>query len=154
VPPEAASKAKITNEGCCVKTILIDTGFWYAFCDVRDGYHEQAERKGALLETSMVLFPWPCLYETFNTRFAKNTLAVHRFERLLRQPHITLLSDLPYRDAALEAGMRAVVSRSMALVDMVIRFILDDVNVRKHGLLTFNHGDFSDLCRKHRIEML
>ncbi len=42
----------------------------------------------------------------------------------------------------------------MALVDMVIRLILDDINVRKDGLLTFNHKDFADLCRKHQIEML
>jgi len=37
---------------------------------------------------------------------------------------------------------------------MIIRLILDDVNIRKHGLLTFNPGDFADICRKHQIEML
>jgi predicted nucleic acid-binding protein len=136
------------------KTVLTDTGFWYAFYNARDQYHEQAERKGNLLETSTVLLPWPCLYETFNTRFAKNTTAVRRFEALLRQPHVVRLADEPYREAALEAVMTTVASRCMALVDMVIRLILDDINVRKHGLLTFNQRDFSDLCRKHQIEML
>jgi hypothetical protein len=101
-----------------------------------------------------VLLPWPCLYETFNTRFAKNTIAVRRFEALLRQPNVIRLPDELYREAALKAVMTTVASRSMALVDMVIRLILDDINVRKHGLLTFNQRDFSDLCRKHQIEML
>jgi predicted nucleic acid-binding protein len=136
------------------KTVLTDTGFWYAFYDARDPYHLQAEGKGDLLETSTVLLPWPCLYETFNTRFAKNRIAVRRFEALLRQTHVVRLPDEPYREAALEAVMTTVASRSMALVDMVIRLILDDANVRKDGLLTFNQRDFSDLCRKHRIEML
>lgn len=136
------------------KTILTDTGFWYAFYDTRDPHHEQAERNGDVLETSTVLLPWPCLYETFNTRFVKNTIAVKRFEALLRQAHVVRLSDEPYREAALDAVMTTAASRSMALVDMVIRLILDDTNVRKHGLLTFNHRDFSDLCRKHQIEML
>jgi len=136
------------------KTVLTDTGFWYAFYNARDQYHERAERKTDLLETSTVLLPWPCLYETFNTRFAKNTTAVRRFEALLRQPHVVRLPDEPYREVALETVMRTVVSRSMALVDMVIRLILEDINVRKDGLLTFNPRDFSDLCRKHRIEIL
>jgi predicted nucleic acid-binding protein len=136
------------------KTVLTDTGFWYAFYDARDPYHKQAEGKGDLLETSTVLLPWPCLYETINTRFVKNTMAVRRFEALLRQGHAIRLPDEPYRELALEAVMTTVASRSMALVDMVIRIILDDINVRKHGLLTFNQRDFSDLCRKHQIEML
>jgi len=137
------------------RTVLIDTGFWYAFYDDRDQFHEQAERKGDLLETSTLLLPWPSLYETINTRFVnRNRIAVRRFESLLRKPQVILLPDEPYREAALEAVLGTVESRGMALVDMVVRLILDDVNVRKHGLLTFNHRDFSDLCRKHRVEML
>jgi predicted nucleic acid-binding protein len=65
------------------KTVLIDTGFWYALYNGRDQYHEEAEKKADLLETSTILIPWPCLYETFNTRFAKNILAVRQFEKIL-----------------------------------------------------------------------
>ena len=57
-----------------------------------------------------------------------------------------------------ERGLRDVLtmakSRGMALVDMVIRLILEDRSIRKHGLLTFNRGDFVDVCRKYQIEML
>jgi predicted nucleic acid-binding protein len=138
------------------KTLLADSGFWYALYDERDQYHTEAAQKDHLLESTNVVVPWPCLYETFNTRFAKNKIAVRSFETLLRRAHVVLLTDEPYREAALEAAvsMALVGSRSIALVDMVIRLILDDINVRKHGLLTFNQRDFSDLCRKHQIEML
>jgi hypothetical protein len=94
------------------------------------------------------------LYETFNSRFAKNTLAVRHFEKLLRQAHVVRLSDEPYRESALEVAIASVATRSFALVDVVIRLILDDINVRKHGLLTFNQRDFGDLCRRYQIEML
>jgi hypothetical protein len=94
------------------------------------------------------------LYETFNTRFAKNTLGVRHFEKLLRQAHILSLPDEPYREAALKVALASVVTRSFALVDVVSRLILEDINVRKHGLVTFNQKDFGDLCRKHQIEML
>jgi predicted nucleic acid-binding protein len=136
------------------KTVIIDTGFWYAFYNARDQYHQEAEKKADLLTTSTILIPWPCLYETFNSRFAKNTLVVSHFEKLLRQVHVVRLSDEPYREAALEIAIASVGIRSFALADVVIRLILDDINVRKHGLVTFNQRDFDDLCRKHRIEML
>ncbi len=136
------------------KTVLIDTGFWYAFYNGRDEHHEKAEEKADLLETSTILIPWPSLYETFNSRFAKNMLAVRHFEKLLRQAHVVRISDEPYREAALEVAIASVTTRCFALVDVVIRLILEDINVRKHGLLTFNQRDFGDLCRKHRVEML
>ena len=138
------------------KAVLIDTGFWYALYDPRGRYHAQAVSREDTLQSADVLLPWPCLYETFNTRFANNRLASQRFEIFLRQPHVLRISDEPYRDAALEAAFDASVrgERSLALVDMVIRLILDDVTVRKHGILTFNPGDFADLCQKHQIEMI
>lgn len=122
------------------KTVLTDSGFWYALYDPRDPYHEQAQQREGLLQSSTLLVPRPCLYETFNTRFARNTIAVRRFAALLRQANVILFRDESHREAALETVVTTVASRSMALVDMVIRLILDDINVRKHGLLTFNQG--------------
>jgi len=42
----------------------------------------------------------------------------------------------------------------MALVDMVIRLIPDDINVHKYGLMTSNQKDFADVFGRHRIEFL
>ena len=138
------------------KTVLVDTGFWYALYTEDDQFHTDAQQKGYLLESTNVLIPWPSLYETFNSKLAKNKIALRSFEHLLRQTHITLLPDEPYRNAALEASleMALIRSRNIALVDMVIRLILEDNNVRKHGLLTFDPKDFSDVCRQYHIEML
>jgi predicted nucleic acid-binding protein len=136
------------------KMVIIDTGFWIALYNARDQHHAEAETKADLLETSTILIPWPSLYETFNSRFAKNTLAAKRFEQILRRAHVVRLPDEPYRESALEVAIASKATRSFALVDVVIRLILDDINVRKHGLLTFNHKDFADLCRKHQLELL
>jgi predicted nucleic acid-binding protein len=138
------------------KTALADSGFWYALYDSRDSYHVAAEEKSNLLQTMNVLLPWPCLYETFNTRFAKNKFAVRQFEIFLQQPHVCFIKDEVYREKALEAAFKTslIQSRGIALVDMVLRLILEDIDVRKHAIITFNPGDFSDLCRKHSIEML
>jgi predicted nucleic acid-binding protein len=136
------------------KAILVDTGFWIALYDARDQYHQQAKQKVHILEIATLLLPWPSLYETLNTRFVKNSVAIRGFEALLRQPHVFRLPDEPYREQALVGAMSAAGERSIALVDMVIRMVLEDVSVRKSGLLTFNQRDFSDTCRKHRVEML
>jgi hypothetical protein len=90
------------------KTVIIDTGFWIAFYNARDQYHVETEKKADLLETSTILVPWPSLYETFNSRFAKNTLAARHFEKLLRQTHVVRLSDEPYRESALEVAIAGV----------------------------------------------
>jgi len=138
------------------KTLIADTGFWFALYDPRDQYHTEAQVRDYLLESANILVPWPSLYEVFNSRFAKNRLALRTFDMLLRQPHVSLIADEGYREAALEAcfKMGLIGTRCIALVDMVIRLILEDTDIRKHGLLTFNLRDFSDLCWKYRIEIL
>jgi hypothetical protein len=139
-----------------IKTVLADTGFWYALFDPRDQYHARAAEREGLLRQSTILVPWPSLYETFNTRFAKNAIAVRGFQALLRQANFLLLEDEPYRRVALDDAFRLALDRQrpIALVDVVVRLMLDDVQLRKHGLLTFNPGDFGDVCRKHHIEIL
>ena len=138
------------------KTIIVDSGYWYALYSPRDQYHSEAQEKESFLQTRNVLIPWPSLYETVNSRFVKNRIALWNFETFLRLPHVIRLSDDQYREAALEASleMALIRARNIALVDMVIRLILEDTNVRKHGLLTFNPADFTDVCWQHQIEML
>jgi len=136
------------------KTVLVDTGFWYALCDDTDSYRTKAEQNADIIDTLNLLMPWPCLYETFNTRFAKNGNAVKRLEALMKQGNVIRISDEPYREDALVIAMREAPARGIALVDMVIRLILDDIGVRKHGILTFNPRDFSDICRKRQLELL
>jgi predicted nucleic acid-binding protein len=136
------------------KVVLTDTSFWYALYEPRDQYHTQALAKADLLDSATLLLPWPVLYETFNHRCAKNTAEAERFQLLLRKPNVLLLPDNPYRQDALDLAFRNLRRRSMALVDIIIRLILDDVDVRKNALLTFNPRDFSDVCRNRRVEII
>lgn len=138
------------------ETVVIDSGFWMALCDPRDPYHNQAAGKADYLDMLHVLCPWPTLYETLSTRFLKNPIALQRYDRFMKRPDVELIDDSVYRDDALE--QIPVLARSqrrhIALVDMVIRSLLADINVRSNYLLTFNPADFADICRKRRIEML
>jgi predicted nucleic acid-binding protein len=138
------------------KSVVVDTGFWYAICDARDEHHSDAEPKARYLEEMNVLVPWPSLYETFGTRLAKNTFAVRRFETYLKEPHCFLIGDESYREFALDQTFRQARAgkRPMSLVDIVIRLILEDVNVRKDCLLTFNDRDFMDVCRRRNVRIL
>ncbi len=138
------------------KTILVDTGYWFALYNPRDQYHTQAASKENLLRNMNLLIPWPCLYETMNSRFVRDKNTIRNFETLLKLEQVEILSDESYRELALQATLSWArrSERNISLVDMVIRLILDDVNVKKHGLLTFNNKDFIDICTKHRIEMV
>jgi predicted nucleic acid-binding protein len=137
--------------------VLVDTGVWYALCDPRDRTvsREVAEDLYERIKVHSILVPWPVLYESLRTGFARNRLAMERFERELRSPRVLLLDDAPYRDEALahsfEWSLRR--RRPLSLVDCVLRLLLDDVRTRIRYLATFNQRDFVDVCAARRIEL-
>jgi predicted nucleic acid-binding protein len=137
-------------------TLLVDTGFWLAFYDGREAEHKLAQTKFEIIDKARLIVPWPILYETLYTRFIKNPISVNRFDLLLKKPTTEILDDVSYRNQALHATISGSQNRlrAISLVDMVIRFILDDRNVRIEALLTINQKDFGDICRKRQIEML
>jgi predicted nucleic acid-binding protein len=138
-------------------TLLVDSGFWFALFDGRDQYHSAAQGKAELIDNARIAFPWPTLYETINTRFVKkNPVGMRRIDMLLKSSKAVLIDDVSYRDNALHVTIREPQNplRPISLVDMVIRFILDDPNVRIDGLLTFNEADFADICLKRKIAIL
>ena len=136
--------------------VLVDSGFFFALFNPRDRYHADAVEKREWLEILSPVIPWPILYETINTRFARRPATIARFESILRGPHIELLNDSPYRlDAYENALTRAKTRRNaMSLVDSVLCAILDDTNVRIDAMLTFNLRDFENICRSRGIELL
>ena len=133
---------------------MVDTSYWYAICDRRDTHHDDAANRFAAFENHGIILPWPCLYETLDTSFVENPRAMHRFETISRRPNVELLDDARYREHAYEQTIRTAGKRPISLVDMVMRLMLDDVDVRVDGLLTFNPKDFHDVCRKRGLEML
>ena len=139
-----------------MKNFVIDTGFWFALFDSIDDHHKQALDIYELIKENNIIIPFPTLYETINTAFSKQFLWMQKFQEIVNQPNITKLYDEQYRDEALVITYSSSIKqkRSLSLVDLIIRLILDDPTVRINYLVTFNVGDFSDVCRRRNIEIL
>ena len=138
------------------QTAIADSGFWFALFNERDQYHEEAIEKAEYLELLQILCPWPCLYETVNTRFMRRAYQVAQFERYLSRHNFIIIDDTPYRNNALRRTLTPTGHNiaAFSLVDLVVRYILDDVNIKTHYILTFNKKDFEDVCAKRQIEIL
>ena len=135
---------------------LADTGLWYAVFDQRDPYHSEAKGKVEILSPFHIVLPWPTVYETLRTKFVRNRVALGRFERFLMSPSVIYLDDSPFRHAAMELAFESSLKqgRPLSMVDCLVRLILEDVNIRISYLATLNVGDFVDVCRSNRIEII
>ena len=136
--------------------ILVDTGFWYAVFNHRDCHKLEAE---SLLNKYFdkpeyeIVVPFPTMYELLRTKFVKNKEALEEIRLMFLSGRITRLDDDVYRSDALDLTLREP-KRNISLVDNIIRLMLDDRSVGAKGLITFNVGDFQDVCQKNRIDIL
>jgi predicted nucleic acid-binding protein len=136
------------------KYVLFDSCFWFAFYDAGDEHHEEALILADDLSLDSFVLPWPCLYETLNTRFIKHTLWSKSFQGLLRQRNVRVLEDEPYREAALASVFDVRTGLRLSLVDAVIREMLADLSLRLDAMVTFNARDFTDVCAKRGIDII
>lgn len=136
------------------KNIVADTGFWIALFDERDRHHEAALRIGGRIEHFNLLIPWPTLYETINTRFAKREKCRQGLKIFLDKPNTVKVDDAPYKDKAIEEVISPRSKRYFSAVDYIIRNILEDSNIKTDALITFNEADFSDVCYRNGIELV
>ena len=138
------------------KSAIIDTCFILALYDARDSYHKQAIEKADILESLNIIIPWPCLYETLNTRLVKNKKSLSMVEKFLKKPQIIFISDNEYKMHAYSKTFEyaLIKERKISLTDMVIRYMLEDTNLRINALFTFNTSDFFDVCQKYQIEIV
>jgi predicted nucleic acid-binding protein len=136
--------------------IIVDTSFWFALFTPGDSHHTMASNKASILDRARLIFPWPVLYETINTKLIKNRGGIMRLDSLIKSRNAILIDDTDYRRIALQATIREshAQARTISLVDMIIRFVIDDPNIRIAALLTFNERDFADICLKRRVELL
>jgi predicted nucleic acid-binding protein len=139
-----------------MNNILIDTGFWYALYNRRDSLYGKANEIYEYLSLGKVLVPYPSLYETINTRFAKDTQGLNDFKLLLERDNFELLDDNDYKTDALELTFNSALDlkRPFSLVDMIIRQMLSDEKLRVNYLISFNPGDFIDICGRRNITIL
>lgn len=136
------------------QNVLVDSGFWFALYNSRDQYHSKAEEIFSVIEEFRKIIPWPTLYEVVNTRFVKKKR--HKmFEKIIKQSTTIKISDFQYRNSALDFVNNASVNyRNYSLVDVIIRNMLKDANLKIDVLVTFNPIDFNDICIPRSIEML
>lgn len=134
--------------------VLIDTGFLYGYCDARDQHHDRALELFEQIKYFNLYLAWPVTYETLRTRCVRNKLSVGIFEKFLRDTQIEYIDDSIYRQAVLNQTIKSAVrGRPISMVDMVLRFILEQLP-RIDALVTFNIGDFQDVCRKRNIKII
>lgn len=106
--------------------LLPDSGFFMALYEPRDENHEAAKGKREWLDLMPIVLPWPILYETLNTRFARRPPIMARFDAVVMHPDTRVLDDTRYRDdayrSAMQSGRRG---RPLSLVDAVLRAVID-----------------------------
>lgn len=139
-----------------MNNILVDTCFWYALFDTREPAHQKANELASILDLGLIIIPYPTLYETINTRFTRNRLWVEKFEKIIINGNTKIVEDYLYKENALTMTFDSTLNRNrpLSLVDMVIRLMLDDVNLKIDYLISFNNRDFIDLCHKNRIKLI
>jgi len=139
-----------------MNNILIDTCYWFALYDTSDGNHNKALDMITYLELGKIIIPFPTLYETINTRFIKRGEWIKDFEKKLNHNNFYLIKDKEYQDDALNLTFDTVIkqNRFLSLTDMVIRLMLNDINLKIDYLITFDTGDFIDMCQRRRIELI
>lgn len=137
------------------KNLLLDSGFWYALYDDRDSHYEDAQILVDLLDLHNLIIPWPCLYETLNTRFVRRRAWLNSFSAYAMRKNTVQLADDEYRSHALERVFKSQPPwPSLSLVDEVIRSALLDPNIKIDAMITFNETDFHDICYSRNIELI
>ncbi|HVI58389.1 MAG TPA: hypothetical protein VM619_05885 [Luteimonas sp.] len=135
------------------KSIIADSGFWIGLFNARDAHHSCACSIEEFLAVHSVVIPWPSLYETLNTRLMRRQSDKDRFNAYLRRDSTVLLEDAKYKNFSLKYVLDQR-GTTYSLVDHVIRSMLEDSNIRVDALITFNPGDFIDVCQARGIEIL
>ena len=100
------------------------------------------------------IVPHPTMYEFINTKLMWKKEKVEMFRVLFsKRDLITRISDEEYKEEALQLALQPS-KRTISLVDMTIRLMLEDDRIKKHAMLTLNVKDFVDVCRQKRIELI
>jgi len=142
--------------------VCVDACFLIGLYDKDDQHHVSALRHfdalfGEDSARHQLIVPWPILYETLNTRLAKNALKSailsQHWSYLSLSQRIVLLDDGPFRNQPLQEHLQER-SRPLSLVDRVLRAMILDQEKWFDVLVTFNTGDFADACQLSGIPLI
>ena len=147
-----------------MKNICVDSCFLIALYDNKDNnnklsisiYENIFERNSE----NILIIPWPILYETISTRMVRQKKRIEsintHWKTLKTKNRLELINDSEYRKDALDSCFnetsRGGNYRALSLTDRVIRIILEDKKI--DGFVSFNEGDFSDVCKRKKIQLI
>lgn len=146
--------------------MCVDSGFLIALYDNRDDHHESAEKHFVQrfdAAENILVIPWPILYESISSRLVRRRDRIAKLKsdwhRLQNRGQLHLLDDETYRHRSLDDCFDETEKEEshywgLSLADRVIRNILQDPQVDVAALITFDVGDFVDVCRRKDIEIL
>ena len=137
--------------------VLCDSGFWFGLLDAKDEYHNSACELFELFEKMgdvVFLLPFPSLYEFLKTSICGNQKAMELFNSIVDK-NCELVSDLDYREDAFNVvkSKSNYQGRHFSLVDIIIRFIIEDTRIKKDFLLTNNRKDFGDITEIYNVSI-
>jgi hypothetical protein len=75
------------------------------------------------------------------------------WKKLNQTNRLVILPDEPYRTNVIDDCFKQF-HRPISAVDRVIRNILADPRMRISAFVTFNPGDFADVCSKFKRELI
>ncbi len=146
--------------------ICVDTGFLIGLYSEKDP-RVRSKAENLFLQyfnnniQNKLLVPWPILYEAVATQMTKSQKRMEALNRdwkfLYKQGRLEFLDDKPFREKAIDESFKELLQdplhyRGLSLADRVIRNMLSEPNLRIDYFITFNRGDFIDVCmRFHRI---
>ena len=134
--------------------VLVDTSVWYSIYDTKETRQSVISAALSSLDNTLVVFPWPVLYEVLRTKFVKRPLLMEQLELRLARPNVIKADDCKYRESALRESFAASKRhRNLSLVDCVLRQVLLDEEQRIDYFLTLNLPDFVDVCRQTGVQV-
>lgn len=148
--------------------ICVDTGFLIGLYSEKDPrLRLKAENLFIQLFNNNIqnklLVPWPILYEAVGTQMTKNQKRMGALNRdwkfLYRQRRLEFLDDKSFREKAIDEAFNELLQgphhyRGLSLTDRVIRNMLSEPNLKIDYFITFNKGDFIDVCTKFHRKLL
>ncbi len=147
-------------------TICVDSGFLIGLYDERDDHHSEAKKifvQYFEAAQNRLIVPWPILYESVSTQIAKNRKRMDIFYRdwktLYSQKRLELLDDKPFREKSINESFEEISRdphhyRGLSLTDRVIRNVLSEPDLKIDYFITFNYGDFVDVCKRFHRTMI
>ena len=142
-----------------MKTVLVDSGFWFALLGTRnDSLQPNAKKIFERIEKLQctLIVPYPSLYETVNSKLLKdkNQKAADWFlQQLNTNSRYVKVADDNYRDSAFRVT-NTNRKRGISLVDSILRVMMEEKLLRIDTFVTFNTGDFVDVCQRVGINLI